>query len=349
MKMKLSRLKVLSGLFLAGILTVPAWAAKTAQPGSLNYVEGQVSIADEAVKADSVGNVTLQKGQILSTRDGRAEVLLTPGVFLRLDNDSSVQMNSLSLIDTEVAINEGRALVEVDQIHSQNNLRVIEAGMPVQILKDGLYEFDAAEGKVLVYKGEARVLEGQGDAHVTIDGGHQVDFNIQGKLKSEDFNKDSYKKSDLYRWSSLRSSYLAEANVDAARTYVVNGYYGPGWIGPGWYWDPWYSAYTFIPGDGFFYSPFGWGFYSPIVVFRSPFFFGGTHFVHQFGPGFHGDVFGGRPRGFVGRPGVGGFRPGVGAGFNGGEGFHGGGGFHGGSGFHGGGAGVHGGGGGGHH
>src|SRR5260370_16930213 len=151
--MKLSRMKVLGSLFMAGILSVPAWAAKTAQAGSLNYVEGQVSIGGQPVNADSVGNVTLQSGQILSTGNGRAEVLLTPGVFLRVDNNSSVQMNSLSLIDTEVAINQGRAMVEVDQIHSQNNLRLIEGGMPTPLFNDCLYEFDAPESKVLAYHG----------------------------------------------------------------------------------------------------------------------------------------------------------------------------------------------------
>src|SRR5260370_19110518 len=157
--MKVARKKVLGRLYLAGILTVPAWAAKTAQPGSLNYVEGQVSIGGQPVNADSVGNVTLQSGQILSTGNGRAEVLLTPGVFLRVDNNSSVQMNSLSLIDTEVVVNGGRAMVEADQIHSQNNLRLIEGGMPTQIVKDALYEFNATEDKMRAYKCQARVLE----------------------------------------------------------------------------------------------------------------------------------------------------------------------------------------------
>jgi uncharacterized membrane protein YgcG len=346
MKIQLSRLKVLGGLCLAGILSVSAWAApaKAAQPGTLNYVEGEVSIGDQPASADSVGNVTLGAGQELATGNGRAEVLLTPGVFLRLDHDSSVTMNSLGLIDTEVVLNQGAAMLEVDELHAQNNLRVIEGNMPIEIIKTGLYEFDGVAGRVLVYKGQARVLEGQGDAHVTIDGGHQVDFNTDGKLKSEDFNKDSYDQSDLYRWSSLRSSYLAEANVDAARSYYANGYYGPGWIGAGWYWDPWYGAYTFIPGDGFFYSPFGWGFYSPIVVFRSPFFFGGPRFVHHFGPAFHGDAFVGG-RGIVtGRAGIvagnrfAGRAPAP-HGFGGGSargsmGFHGGGGSHGGGGGH---------------
>lgn len=334
MKIQLSRLKVLGGLFLAGMLSVPALAAtKTAEPGSLNYVEGQVSVGNEPVNAQAVGNLTLQSGQTLSTSEGRAEVLLTPGVFLRLDNESSVQMNSLSLINTEIVLNEGRAMVEADQVRPQNDLRVVVGGMPIMIEKNGLYEFDAADGKILVYKGQARLLENQGDEHITIDGGHQVDLKTQDKLKSHDFDKKAAEDTDLYRWSSLRSSYLAEANVDAARTYYADGYYGSGWIGPGWYWDPWYSAYTFIPGDGFFYSPFGWGFFSPIVVFRSPFFFGGfgPHFVHTFAT-FHGQA-------FPGRVGVaGGFRPGFG-----GHGVAGGGagGFHGGSmGFHGGGGGM---------
>jgi hypothetical protein len=81
----------------------------------------------------------------------------------------------------------------------------------------------------------------------------------------------------------LRSSYLAEANVDAASAYLYNGYDGPGWVGTGWYWAPGFGGYTFIPGDGILYSPFGFGFYSPLVVFRSPLFFRGG-----FRPGFFG-------------------------------------------------------------
>ena len=46
---------------------------------------------------------------------------------------------------------------------------------------------------------------------------------------------------------------------------------GAGWYGAGWYWDPCFGAYTFIPGDGIFYSPFGWGFYPPFAVYGSRF------------------------------------------------------------------------------
>jgi FecR protein len=311
--MKLSRLKIVATSFLAGVLALPAWAAKTGQPGSVNYVEGQVSINEQPVDTQSIGSLALQPGQLLTTSNGKAEMLLTPGVFLRVDNASSIEMISASLTNTEVKLDEGRAMVDVSEIHAQNNLRVTEDGVTTQLVKTGLYDFDAAQKQIRVFSGKAVLFDG--DHEVTIDGGHQVDLNREGGLKAEKFNKDSYQQSDLYRWSSLRSSYLAEANVDAARDYVNDGYYGSSWAGAGWYWDPWYGSYTFIPADGIFYSPFGWGFYSPLVIFGSPEFFVGHHRFHHFDrdfrPGFErGRGFDEHGRGFQGRPGL---QPGPGA------------------------------------
>src|SRR5262249_24398423 len=282
--MKLSRLKTVGGFFLAGVLSLPAWAARTAQPGSINYTEGRVAIGGRPVDAQSVGSVALQPGQTLATHAGKAEILLTPGVFLRLDDDSAVRMGAAGLTHTLVFLEQGRAMVEVTDLHPQNDLRVQENGRTVQLVKTGLYDFDAAQNQVRVFKGKGVTFDD--DRKVTIGGGHVLDFNAPGKLKAREFNKEKYEQTDLYRWSSLRSFYLAEANVDAARSYINNGYYVPGWIGAGWYWDPWFGTYTFIPADGIFFSPFGWGFFSPPLVFRAPVFFVGAPVVHRFGPTF---------------------------------------------------------------
>jgi hypothetical protein len=280
-------------MFLAVILSAPAFAAPSypansgahsALPGTLNYVEGQANIGSDTLDANSVGSANLANGQSLETGNGKAEILLTPGVFLRVDGNSAVQMISSSITNTEVRLDQGRAMVEVDELHDQNHLRVSENGVETQLVKKGVYEFDADKQQVLVFDGKADVQEG--DKTVSVKGGHLVDLAGNGELKAQGFNKDDYKQSDLYQWSSLRSSYLAEANVDAARVYVANGYYGPGWIGPGWYWASGFGGYTYIPGDGILYSPFGWGFYSPLVVYRAPVFFG---------PRFFGPRFVGRP------------------------------------------------------
>lgn len=294
--MKLSRMKMVESFFLAGVLSLPAWAARTAQPGSVNYTEGKVVMSNQPVDSSSIGSAVLRPGETLKTDKGKAEILLTPGVFLRLDDASAVRMIAGGLTHTEVALEDGRAMVEVTDLHSENNLRIQENGHTVQLVKTGLYDFDASQDQVRVFKGKA--VGFADDRKIAIDGGHQLDFNAEGKLKAKEFDTKQFKQTDLYRWSSLRSSYLAEANVDQARYYMNSGYYGyygPGWIGAGWYWDPWFGAYTFIPGNGIFFSPFGWGFFSPPLVFSAPIFFVGPPVVHRFGPNFRPPVSAARP------------------------------------------------------
>lgn len=356
--MKLARWKMVAGgWFLAALLSVPAWGTdyarsqRTATPGTLNYVEGQASIGDQALDSKSVGSAELQNGQEMTTANGKAELLLTPGVYLRMGSNSAVRMVSNGLTNTQVALDQGEAMLEVDQIFPQNNISISQSGANTRVLKTGLYDFDAADGHVRVFDGKADVFTG--DHQTTVKGGHEValnaDPNADVKVKAHGFDKKAVEQSDdLYRWSSLRSQYLSEANVDSAQLLYANGWYGPGWWGPGfwgagfggpgWWWDPWFGGFTFVPGAGFFYNPFGWGFYSPLLVFRAPVTV--AHVPHVFngsrpvaiGQGFHNHAVtafngaGTRGGGFRGAP--------AGGGMRGGGGFHGGGfsggGFHGG-------------------
>jgi hypothetical protein len=291
---------------------------KVPQPGTLNYVEGQASIGSQPLNSQAVGSTELQPGQVLATQNGRVEILLTPGVLLRLDNNSAIQMDSNGLANTALTLQQGRALIEVSEIRKENDIVINEDGMSARLLKRGVYEFNANTNEVRVFDGEAQVMAR--DKKIDVGGGHLLALN-DAKLKTHGFNKKE-SEDEFYRWASLRSSYLAEANVDAARVYVSGG---SGWYGPGWYWDPWFSAYTWIPGAGVLWSPFGWGFYSPFAVWSAPaFLYGGIYgpYYHQFGAGYRPPV--------VTRPAIGfargGFAPR--AGFAGG--MHAVGGFHGG-------------------
>ncbi len=308
-----------SALLLAALLPRSGWGqtqnSTPAQPGSINYVEGQASIGTETLSPSSVGSAQLQAGQTLNTQNGKVEVLLSPGVFLRVDNNSSVKMLNAGLANTDVEMDRGHAIVEGTDVTKNNDIRVEEGGATTKILQNGLYDFNADEKAIRVFKGKAQVLEN--DKKVTLGKEQEVVLNANAKLKSQGFDARNYE-GDLFRWSALRSGYLAEASVDQARLYVTGG---PGWIGPGWYWDPWFDCYTFLPGAGIFYSPFGWGFYSPFAVYHSPFFYGGypgighPHaFTEMHAPYGHGFEPGGGFRG-----GVGGFHGGGFGGFGGGR------------------------------
>ncbi len=306
------RLPIASAILLAAFLPGIGWAqtqnSRPAQPGTVNYVEGQASVDNQPLSSTSVGSTQLQAGQTLETQSGKVEVLLTPGVFLRVDDNSAIKMIKAGLADTEVEIDKGRAMLEATDITKDNDIRVDEAGVTTRILKNGLYAFDANENTVRVFKGKAETVVN--DKKVDLGKERELALNGGAKPKTQDFDARKYE-DDFFRWSALRSGYLSEASADQARLYV-NG--GPGWVGPGWYWDPWFSCYTFIPGDGIFYSPFGWGFYSPFAIYRTPFFYGGywgrphpfgeVHYPYGHGMephggfrgpvgGFHGGGFGG--------------------------------------------------------
>jgi len=257
--MRLLRLKALGGFFLAAILSSPAWGVSSPQPGTVNYFEGHAQIGVHPLTSKSIGSIALHRGQSLTTEKGRAEVLLTPGVFLRVGKNSSVKMASPDLANTVVRLTKGHAMAEVDEIHKSNDIRVLEDGASIRLLKTGLYDFDVPQGQVRVFKGQALVRENT--RHVKVGGGHEVLLNTTGKLKSRNFHKKQYEGS-LYRFSKLRSDYLAEANTNASQLYASYGGYGPGWYG-GWSWDPWLNGFTFMPAAGAFYSPFGFGFYPP--------------------------------------------------------------------------------------
>ncbi|MGB8062095.1 MAG: FecR domain-containing protein [Candidatus Sulfotelmatobacter sp.] len=338
--MKLARWKAVAGsCFLAAILSVPAWGNDTdnghnAMPGTLNYVEGQASMGEQALNSKSVGTADLENGQVLETGNGKAEMLLTPGVYLRLGSNSSVKMVSNSLTNTQVSLRQGEAMLEVDDLYKENFIHISQPGADTRVVKTGLYDFNANDQLVRVFDGKAIVSAD--DRNTTVKKGREVALN-SARLKATHFNKKELtQNNDLYRWSSLRSEYLSEANIDEAQAYYANGWYGPGWWGPGWYWDSWFDGFTFLPGDGFFYNPFGWGFYSPLMAWDAP-YYGGFRGYHHFdgtrsvaiGRGFHNHAV----TSFRGGYGAGGFH---GGGFHGG-GFHGGG--FGGGGFHGGGGG----------
>ena len=145
--MRLPRLKTTTIFFLAAILSAPALfadntSANSALPGTLNYVEGQAFIGTRALDSKSIGSAEVKPGQSLTTKQGKAEVLLTPGVFLRVGNNSSVRMISPSLTDTEISVSEGHAMIEVAEIHPENDIRITLGGTTTRLLKTGLYDFD---------------------------------------------------------------------------------------------------------------------------------------------------------------------------------------------------------------
>src|SRR5437899_10588041 len=104
-------MKTLMVLALAA-LPLAAQPVISAKSGVVSYTEGTVKLADQPVEATATSFPEVKERAVLHTEDGRAEVLLTMGVILRMREDSSLMMLTNRLIDTRLDLLSGSHLIE---------------------------------------------------------------------------------------------------------------------------------------------------------------------------------------------------------------------------------------------
>jgi hypothetical protein len=266
-------IKILTGLFVTAIAALPQNYTISAKPGVVNYVEGNVFLDGKAISPQNLKTTFVNANETLSTDIGKAEVLLGPGVFLRLGDNSRVRMVSPSLTDTQVELKAGEMMIEADDIVKDSQVTVLDQGGSVLIDRNGLYRFTAGDSaKVAVLEGKANVLNG--DRKTQIGKGREVLLADAG-LKAKKF--DAKAPDELYAWSNVRSEYNAASSYQAAQDVNASSYGGvwggygfSGFSNPGWFWNSGFNSWAWLPGSGAYYSPFGYGFYSPLAVGYAP-------------------------------------------------------------------------------
>ena len=233
--------------------------AQQAAPGTINCVEGSVALDSQTVAADTVGAAAVNPGHLLETAQGKAEVLLSPGVFLRVGENSSIKMEVASGNEVRVELVRGEALVEVDQRDKAHRLDVIDKGADARVDHSGIYLFNANQPAVLVYNGSVRVEDDRRGFAIKQGEELLLDGSIPKtqKLNRNDINA-------LYSWTLQRADYdsqVSEWTVEALLSLDDGAQYTAGW-----YWNPWYNSWAFILPKGRSVSPLGYGYYAPSAV-----------------------------------------------------------------------------------
>lgn len=255
--------KLALGVLACAACSLTAWgqsAVISARSGLIHYVEGQVYVGDQLVDTKFGVFPEVKENQQLKTEEGRAEVLLTPGVFLRLGEDSSFRMITNRLIDTRLEFQSGSAVVEAEDLAKDNSVTVVYKDATVHPVKRGVYRLDASAGELKVFDGEAEVSAG--DQKVNVKEGHAILLDTLAVSKFDKTTTDA-----LNRWSERRASYVSMANVGAANTLRSSLFNGNTSFMGGWYWNSNFAMYSFVPGlGGMFYSPYGFPYFSPFDV-----------------------------------------------------------------------------------
>jgi len=243
------------GLVAGVLICSTAWAAPLpsaapARPGTLNAITGEVWLNGMRVDPTRLRLGTLEAGGALKTGQGMAEVLLSPGGFLRLGARSEFTLEAIGTSEIKGKLAKGEALVEV--LDASAALTIEQNGVSARLRKPGLYEFNEKRALIAVYAGESQL--NQHDKQLIADTGAGV-----GTRRFRVFRTSSDPGNTLLSWSRSRSEQLssesrasAQENTGAAQS-----------TGPQWHWDPWATSYTFLSASGFVTGPFGWPYFSP--------------------------------------------------------------------------------------
>jgi len=185
-----------------------------AKAGLIDHLEGAAYLDGAPVRVTPGNFPGIKEGQRLTTGNGKAEMLLNPDIFLRLGENASLAMENSPLTDAQVKIEHGSALVEVVEFVKGNRVRVLFGDTVTEFLKQGVYRFDADQGKLRILGGEAAVTAGGRTVKATR--GSQLDL-LHG-LKSVKF--DLKVQDSFHQWAGIRSANLFSANPWARRTQV---------------------------------------------------------------------------------------------------------------------------------
>jgi hypothetical protein len=267
---------LLSTVLAFGVVAANAQSVIGAKSGVVNIAEGKVYLADHLLELQPTQFPDIKENTVLRTEEGRAEVLLTPGVFLRVWENSSFKMISNRLIDTRIELLSGSAVIEADDIAKDTALTVVYKDATITLSKVGLYRFDTEPAQMKVFaKGPAEVAVG-GQTY-SVSQGKMI--TLGGTLAVvEKFNAEMT--DSLDHWSRRRGEAVAQANVSAANrasnSVGVNPCSSIYRTGPvfrqqlgNWGYNPYYGLITYIPCNGNIYSPYGYRLWSPSGIYRA--------------------------------------------------------------------------------
>ncbi len=249
----------------------------SAKAGGVNYLEGAVTVQrKDGTSGPLLRRDVVNVGDRVSTGiDGKAEVLLNPGSYIRLGPDAEFEFKSTSLDDLQVKLFSGSAIFEVFASH-EFKVHVFTPNAKMLLVESGVYRIDAlADGGANLAVWEGRALVNDGRATLVKRGSVAA---IKTGTLSQIRKISKIDKDDLAAWSKTRGKELAKQSsrleYKALRTSLLSSFDRGGWgmynsFGL-WVWNPFYSGYSFLPFGWDWYSPYGYGFRNSIWGYRLP-------------------------------------------------------------------------------
>jgi FecR protein len=222
----------------------------SAKAGVVNIIEGDVTVKGEKAGWERlIAGDDLREGDTVKTgANGRVEILLNPGSYLRLAENSELVYADSFMGGLKVKLLRGSAIVEASAL--DGHIMVNTPTAKFAIVKVGLYRFNVGEdGKSEVAVRDGRVVHGlalaRGGKKMAVENGQPVIAKFDKKIV------DSFD-----TWSKDRAKTLIAANKKLSQKAMKrNGALTS--LFSVWVYDRSCGCRTWLPGWTGFSSPYG--------------------------------------------------------------------------------------------
>ena len=256
----------------------------SAKAGGVNFVAGDVK--SRRAGGQDWQSVTvkddLRDGDSARTgADGRVEVLLNPGSYLRAGASTEFELTDASLDNLRLRLTRGSVFVEATGYESVGlSIQISTPRTRVEIVRAGVYRVDVTQaGETVVSVQKGRALVGEGAAALLVKGGNEARVAGAGGVEVAKLQKkDKKQRDELELWSRERGKELAKANDALANRQTntmlasYNGFFDtfradfPNSYGF-WLWNTGRNCYTFLPFYTGWRSPYGFGYGSSFAYY----------------------------------------------------------------------------------
>jgi hypothetical protein len=196
------------------LLTLPAVGQSviSTRSGIVHFFEGAVYLGDQPLESHPGRFSSVPQGGELRTAEGRAEVLLTPGVFVRIGEKSAIRMIANELSNTRVELLAGSAVVDSAEPNPGTSVRLICMNWSVRFLEQGVYRIDSNPPRLWVLQGKAEVSADSNTGALSVGQGRYVPFApVLVPERSLDPPRDA-----LSTWAEGRQQSISADNAIAA-------------------------------------------------------------------------------------------------------------------------------------
>jgi FecR-like protein len=239
----------------------------SAKAGGINAITGQATVRGKTESGWQELMITddLNSGDRVRTAfDGRVEILLNPGSYLRMAGNSEIELSDNSLENLEVRLIKGTAIVEATGADGlELNINISTPHAKLAIVRHGLYRLSIVSGdttELVVRKGRVVLSD---ETHTKVKGGNKVVFSQTSVFVAKLTKEDKKREDQIDAWSKERAETLARANRRISNRMLTSAFamnrdrffYSRGF--GLWFYNPNAGCYTFLPWYYGWRSPYG--------------------------------------------------------------------------------------------